>query len=329
MASMKLRAAALLSVAALSLTACGSASGDAADSTAPSAEATTVTFTDNNGEHTIEVPAKSVVATDNRTFETLDAWGVELSAAAVALMPDTIGYTSNTDIVDLGNHREPNLEAVVAVAPDLIINGQRFAQYEEDFQKLAPEATIVNLDPVDGEPFDEELKRQTTVLGQIFQKETEAEQLIADFDAAIERVKSAYDTEQTVMGVITSGGNINYSAPTTGRTLGPVFDFLGLTPSLVVENASIDHQGDDISVEAIADSNPDWLLVMDRDAAVGADDASYKPASELLSNSEALQNVTAAKEGNIVTMPADTYTNEGIQTYTEFLNDFADALEAK
>ena len=27
-------------------------------------------------------------------------------------------------------------------------------------------------------------------------------------------------------------------------------------------------------------------------------------------------------------MPADTYTNESIQTYTEFLNDFADALEA-
>jgi iron complex transport system substrate-binding protein len=28
-------------------------------------------------------------------------------------------------------------------------------------------------------------------------------------------------------------------------------------------------------------------------------------------------------------MPADTYLNEGIQTYTEFLNQFADALEAK
>ena len=28
-------------------------------------------------------------------------------------------------------------------------------------------------------------------------------------------------------------------------------------------------------------------------------------------------------------MPADTYTNEGIQTYTEFFNALADALEAK
>ena len=30
----------------------------------------------------------------------------------------------------------------------------------------------------------------------------------------------------------------------------------------------------------------------------------------------------------IVYLPADTYLNEGIQTYTEFLNDFADALES-
>lgn len=328
MASVKLRAAALLGIAALSLTACGSNAAAPSESSAP-AEGSSVTFEDNNGSHTIQVPAKSVVATDNRTFETLDSWGVELSAAAVALMPDTIGYKKNSEIVDLGNHREPDLEAIVEVNPDLIINGQRFTQYEEDFKKLAPEATIVSLDPREDQPFDQELKRQTTVLGQIFQKEAEAEKLNADFDAAIERVKSAYNKDQKVMGVITSGGEINYSAPSTGRTLGPLFDVLELTPALEVEDSSTDHQGDDISVEAIAKSNPDWMLVMDRDAAVGADDASYKPASELLANSEALKNVPAAKEGHIVTMPADTYTNEGIQTYTEFLNDFADALEGK
>jgi len=67
---------------------------------------------------------------------------------------------------------------------------------------------------------------------------------------------------------------------------------------------------------------------MDRDAAVGADDPEYTPANELLENSDALANVTAVQEGQIVYMPADTYTNEGIQTYTEFLNTFADALEA-
>ncbi len=322
----------VLAAGALALSACGgnaesdSSSADAsAAGTTPAA--TSVEVEDNNGTHTIAVPPKSVVATDNRTFQTLSDWDVKLSAAAVALMPDTIAYVNDDSIVDLGTHGEPDLEAVVAVEPDLIIVGQRFTQFSEDFTKLAPEASVLSLDPRDGEPFDEELKRQVSVLGEIFGKQDEAKKLGDDLDAAIARVKDAYDPSQTVMAVITSGGEIGYVVPSTGRTLGPVFDFAGLTPALEVEGSD-DHQGDDISVEAIADSNPDWILVMDRDAAVAADDPEYKPSNEILDGSEALANVTAVKEGNIIYMPADTYTNEGIQTYTEFLNDFADALEA-
>src|SRR5690625_7186986 len=71
----------------------------------------------------------------------------------------------------------------------------------------------------------------------------------------------------TVSGLVTSGGDINYAAPTTGRAVGPLYDILDLTPALDDEGSS-DHQGDDISVEAIADANPEYLIVMDRDAAV-------------------------------------------------------------
>ena len=49
----------------------------------------------------------------------------------------------------------------------------------------------------------------------------------------------------------------------------------------------------------------------------------------LWKSSQALAGVTGVEEGNIVTMPADTYSNESIQTYTEFLNDFAAALESR
>ncbi|MGL3805164.1 siderophore ABC transporter substrate-binding protein [Paeniglutamicibacter sp. R2-26] len=327
MSSLKLRLGALLGVAALALTAC------APSTEAPAAGATgsgsTVTIEDNNGSQTIKLPLKSVVATDNRTFETLDSWGVKLTAGAVSLMPGTIGYKTDSSIVDLGNHREPNLEAVVAVEPDLIVNGQRFADHAEKLGTLAPNATILNLDPREGQPLDAELKRQTTALGEVFGKQAEAKKLNEDLDAAIARAKAAYKPGEKVMAVITSGGEIGYAAPGNGRTLGPVFDILGLTPALEVKDSSTDHQGDDISVEAIAASNPDWILAMDRDAAVAADDPAYKPASEILDSSEALKNVSASKDGHIVYMPADTYTNEGIQTYTEYFNSLADAFEGK
>ncbi|MFI8777811.1 siderophore ABC transporter substrate-binding protein [Brachybacterium paraconglomeratum] len=322
-------------VLGLALTACGGSGDGAATDTgagasdAGGAEAGTVEVEDNNGTQTVQVPPSSVVATDNRTFETLEDWGVTLTAAARTLMPSTNPLKEDESIIDLGNHREPDLEAVVAAEPTLIINGQRFADYHDDFVKYAPDATILELDPREDQPFADELKRQVSVLGEIFEKQTEAETLGTDLDAAMERVKAAYDGSSTVMAVNTSGGEIGYIAPGQGRALGWTFEALGLVPALEVEGASDDHEGDDISVEAIADSNPAWILVMDRDAAVSADDPEYTPANELLDSSEALAGVTAVAEGNIVYMPADTYTNEGIQTYTEFFNTFADALEGK
>jgi iron complex transport system substrate-binding protein len=318
----------------LVLTACGTSSGETAAgdsdaSGAGEAGSGTVEVEDNNGAQTVQVPPKSVVATDNRTFETLADWGVTLTAGARTLMPSTNPYKDDESIIDLGNHREPDLEAVVAAEPTLIINGQRFADYHDDFVKYAPEATILELDPREGEAFGEELKRQVAVLGQVFGKDAEAEQLGADLDAAMERVSAAYDGTATVMAVTTSGGEIGYIAPGMGRTLGWTFEAFDFAPALEVDGASDDHQGDDISVEAIAESNPDWILVMDRDAAISADDPEFTPANEVLDSSEALAGVTAVSEGNVVYMPADTYTNESIQTYTEFFTALADALEAK
>lgn len=315
-----LGAAALLAVA-------GCSAEKPAEQKTPAASS--VTIEDNNGTHTIATPPKSVVATDNRTFQLLSDWGVELSAASVALMPESNPYKKNTDIVDLGLHMEPNLEAVVAVEPDVIVNGQRFTQHHDKFAELVPDAAVLELDPRDGKPFDQELIRQVTVLGEVFGKQAEAKKLVDDFEASIDRAKKAYNSSDKVMALITSGGEIGYVAPVSGRTLGPVFDILGLTPALEVKDASTDHQGDDISVEAIAKSNPDWMLVMDRDGSFAEKDrgADYKQAAAVLEGSEALKGVSAVKEKHIVYMPLDTYLNEGIQTYTTFFNEFADALE--
>ena len=312
-------------VGLLALAGCASGGADDATETAPAADS--VTIEDNTGEHEIATPPASVVALDNRTFQTLSDWDIELAGGAVALMPETVSYVKDDAIVDIGLHSEPNLEAIVAVEPDLIISGQRFTQHNEAIADLVPDATIIDLEPREGEAFDAELIRQTTVLGEIFGKQDEAEKLVDDFKAAVERAKAAYDDADTVMAVNTSGGAIGYLAPTVGRSLGPVYDILGLTPALEVDDASDDHQGDEISVEAIAASNPDWILVLDRDAVFAAETPDYVQAAEIIENSEALTAVTAVADDQIVYMPTDTYLNEGIQTYTTFFNDLADALE--
>ena len=326
MVSSRLRFSALAGVVALALAGCGQA---AADDTGAESTGSTIDIDDNNGAQSVASPPTSVVATDNRTFETLSTWDIELRAAAVSLMSEDLNYTKDESILDLGSHREPDLEKVVEAKPDLIINGQRFAQFHDDLAKLAPDATVLELDPRDGEDFGSELKRQTTTLGEVFGKQDDAKKLVDDYDASVERAKAAYDSNDTAMGLITSAGDIGYSAPSAGRTVGPVFDILDLNPALEVDSSSEDHQGDDISVEAIADSDPDLMVVMDRDASFAPEERDERsaPAAEVLEDSEALKDVPAIKDDKIVYFPQDTYLNEGIQTYTEFFNSFADKLE--
>ncbi|XKH56853.1 ABC transporter substrate-binding protein [Citricoccus nitrophenolicus] len=337
----RLGLAALVTTAALALTACGggseaettngsaSASSSAASSAGTSAEAQSfpLEIEDMAGNQVTIESADSIIATDNRIFRTLEDWGVELSAAPLPLMnEDTVDYPSDDSIIDLGSHREPNLEGFVEAEPDLVLNGQRFSGQTEAIKPLIGDAAFLDTNVVEGEPLEGELRRQTTLLGDIFAQQAEAEALVADFDAAIEEAKGAYDAEQTVVGLIATGGDLSYAAPSTGRAIGPVFDMLELTPALEREG-STNHQGDDISVEAIAEANPDWLLVMDRDAATSSDEGT-QPAAELIEGSEALQDVTAVKEGNIVYLPEDFYVHEDIQNYTTFLNDLAEAFGA-
>lgn len=290
----------------------------------------TIEITDAHG--TVEVPLhpEVVVSLDNRTFETLSDWGIELAAAPKAVMPADSPYVADESVQDIGNHREPNLEVIAAVNPQLVIIGQRFAGYYEEIKALVPNAAVIDLN-IDvsetnehpGETLVKGLKDNTTMLGQIFGKEAEAKALIKEFDDAIAAAGANYDSAKTVMAVNVSGGEIGYVAPLFGRVWGPWFEVFGWTPALDVNNASSDHQGDEVSIEAIAQSNPDYLLVLDRDAAVSEGSS---PAKDVIENAPALQNVTAIIEGKIVYAPNDTYVNEGIQTYIDLLHRLAEVI---
>ena len=325
--------AAIAAIAALGLAACSSGATTSSQSSAASSDTTqatqasSVSIDANDGTVEIKLPVTRAASLDNRTFEVLAQWDVPLVAAPKKLIPSTVTAYNGDDIADVGMHRDPNLEALVAANPDLIISGQRFSKYDAQIKELAPDVPLINLEPREGQPFNEELIRQVTDLGEIFGKQAEAKQLVDDFNASIERAKNAYDGSSTVMAVDVSGGNIGYVAPGKGRTWGPVFDLLGLKPALEVEGATDSHTGDDISVEAIAEANPAWIFVLDRDAAI-TKDGSNTPAETVINGNAALQNVAALQNKHVVYAPNDTYTNESIITYTEIFNSIADAFEA-
>ena len=108
-------------------------------------QADTVEITDAHGTVTVPVNPQNVVALDNRSFETLADWGIELAAAPQDVMPASSAYKEDDSIQNIGNHREPNLEIIAAVDPELVIVGQRFGGYYEDIKALVPNATVIDL----------------------------------------------------------------------------------------------------------------------------------------------------------------------------------------
>ncbi|MDT3767077.1 ABC transporter substrate-binding protein [Gleimia hominis] len=331
--------AAIIATGALMLGACSSSTSNSndADGTkdANASSASTVEITDMRGEK-VEVPVnpKKVVALDNRTFDTLADWGIKPVAVPKSVMPADNPFVKDDSITDIGDHKEPKLEAITAADPDLVIVGQRFGKYYDKVKEIAPSAAVIDLnlkldEEGSGKALVDGLKKANTILGDIFEKKDEAKELNDKFDASIADLKEASKKlgDKTVMSLNVSGGNIGYIAPHVGRFFGPFFEIFDWKPALEhVEGESSDHKGDEVSVEAIAQANPDWLLVLDRDAAIS--DSDSKPARDVIDNSPALQNVTAVKEKHIYYAPNDTYTNESQQTITKVFEELAEALNS-
>lgn len=320
-------AAALTLGAALLLSACSSGEPAAEQPEAPAA-AQTITFTDNHGEVEMQSNPERVVALDNHVFETLSSWDVPLVAAPKGLMGTVwTDYIEDDSVADVGTHREPNLEAIVAAEPDLIIGGYRFSDAYDNLVAQNPDATVIDIAPREGEDLFEELQRETTILGQIFGQEDEAEKLNTALEDAIDGAKAEYNGTDTVMGLITSGGKIEFAAAGTGRSVGPVFPALGLKPAIDRAAEDTSH-GDDISVEAIAESNPEWMIVLDRDASFAEPEPGSVPADELIAGSEALANVPAVQKNQIIYLDPNFYLTEDIQAYTALIEQIKAAFAA-
>ncbi|MEK8072323.1 siderophore ABC transporter substrate-binding protein [Rhodococcoides navarretei] len=305
----------LVAAAATSMLVLGACSTDS--TTGESADAATVTVDTNNGS--MEVPANPVrvAALDNTSFETLRAFGVEPVALPKPIMPSTgfEEWIDNDAILDVGTHREPNLEVVSEAEPDLIIGGYRFQEYTEELGQIAP---TIDISP-DDENFVETLKTQTETLGVIFGLQDRAAEIIAALDAA-ETSAAAQTTGQTVFLANVNGGKIDNGAQRIGRLLEP----LTLTDVFAGEAGDV-HGDSGLAPETIAQANPDWVIVLDRDAAAGEPGSS--PAKAVFEAQEAFAETTFTTEDQIIYLDPFFYTREGIQAYTEAFQSISDAFE--
>ena len=141
----------------------------------------------------------------------------------------------------------------------------------------------------------------------MFGLEDKVDALMADFDSRIQALAEFAEGKNAIVGMCTSGsfnvlGN-DGRCSIIGREIG--FENIG-----VDANIDTSTHGNEASFEFIVEKNPNYIFVMDRDAAIGTDGAQL--AQEILEN-ELVMGTDAYQNGNIVYLahPAVWYTAEG------------------
>lgn len=302
-----------------SLVACGT-SGKSTESAAKNSsekETATLTVTDSNGS--IEVPKnpKKVVVFDNGSLDTIDALGEgeTIVGAPTKNLPEYLA--SYKKVESAGGIKEPDLEKINELQPDLIIISGRQKDYQEKLSKIAPTMYLA----VDTKETWKSTKQNIETLAEIFDKKTEAAKKIAELEKEIAAVKEkATVSNDTALITLVNEGQL--SAYGKDSRFGIIHDTFGFKEADPAIEAST--HGQSISYEYVLEKNPDILFVIDRTKAIGGDDSNDNVAAN-----ELVKQTNAGKNNKVISLQPDVWylSGGGVESTQLMIEDVKQAFE--
>ena len=279
----------LLLIAMLAVVAVACGSNNEKEESSPkkeSAKSEEITVKHQLGETKVKTNPEKVVVFDMGTLDTLDKLGVEVAAVPHDGLPKYLSkYKGTTE--NAGGLKEPDFEKINEIAPDLILISGRQSDAYEELSKIAPTVYV----GVDTTKYMESFEENVTLLGKIFGKEKEAAKEFASVEENITALKEKAPTDKKGLIILASGGKVSAYGPDS--RFGIIHDVFGVPA--VDDKLEVSTHGQSISFEYIAEKDPDYLFVVDRDAVAG-DGAAAKETVE----NDIVKNTKAYKEGNII-----------------------------
>ncbi len=186
----------------------GSADGEAAaaqDDNFGVPETVVVTGRDSVGEAievTVPYKPERVVVLDLANLDILDNLG--LGGCIVGVPTITLPYLQsyNDGLPIMGSVKTPDLEAIMACEPDLILMGGRMAEYMDSLGEIAP---VLRLTTVSDDGLVEAIRANAKTIGAIFGETEQVDELLAQYDARIATLAEFAEGKTCVMGMSTSG----------------------------------------------------------------------------------------------------------------------------
>jgi iron complex transport system substrate-binding protein len=234
------------------------------------------------------VPAK-VLVQDWASFDNLTALGIPVAGVPASNVPGYLADKASGDLLPLGSLFEPDFEGIAASESDIYFVSGRSAAAYETAKDILPTVDL----SVNNEAIVDGLKKNLTTLGEIFDVQPKAAELIATIDAKVAEVKAAAEGKGTALVIVTNAGKLGVYGPDSRVSW--VYNEVGMASALA-DVKDGDHGGDSVTFEFLLEVNPDWVFVVDRDAGTGENNGA---AAALLDN-ELFNQTTAAKEGQIV-----------------------------
>jgi iron complex transport system substrate-binding protein len=276
-----------------------------------------VDVTDAQGTRDLPQRPRTVVVFDLAALDTLDALGVVVKGVPDWAMTGDLEKYRGDAYAKVGSLFEPDFEAVAALSPDLIVIGGRSQKHFAALSEIAP---VLDLTP-DNADFRGSVRRNAETIGKLFGKEAEVAERLRTLDATTTRLREMTADQGRGLVVLTTGGKISAYGP--GSRFSEIHDLYGLAAADPTIEATT--HGQVISWEYILKVNPDWLIVIDRDAAIGKAET---PARALLDN-ELVNRTRAAQAGHVVYLdPVAMYlTNSGLRAEQAIADSFVAAFE--
>lgn len=260
------------------------------------AAAATLTIKHSQGETQVEQNPKTVAVLDWSTLDTMAALGVEAQGIPGGnILPGVLPQYADAKFVRIGTLFEPDFEALKNLKPDLIILGRRAAGHFEEASNYGP---TLDLTP-DPKDLLGSVVRHTELLGEIFERQDEAAKVTAELKESVAQLQQLTAQQGTGLTLLTTGGKI--AAFGIGTRFGLIHDVFGM--DMAAKNLTVGRHGQSVSYEFILEANPDWLFVMDRDAAIGREGV----AAKQMMDNELVAVTTAGSKQQIVYLDPEAW----------------------
>lgn len=282
------------------------------------AQAAQVAVKDNTGEVSLPLQPKTVLVFDLGALDIIQSLGGAVQGVPNQALPPLLdAYKDPAKYPRIGSLFEPDYEKLKALKPDLIIAGNRTLPKIAELSKFAP---VLDVTVGDGDQLTQ-IYRNIRSISAIYGVPQKGEEQIQTINSEIAAVKALAQKKGTGLMLMTNGGKMSVYGP--GSRFDMLYTVFGVQP--IKDKIEVSKHGQAVSFEYLLKTNPDWLLVLDRDAAIGREGAS---ARKLLDN-KLVHATKAWRNQHIIYLNAANWyllSNAGPGALRENLKQLSDAF---